>query len=278
MATPCNDRRSSVFRRAAGVGLGAFIIWQLFYLTLANGLETLEVVMHRFPAISEKYTAALDDSRRGANPTALAGASSLIFLIDKYGQITEQPQRWSLFAPNVADQSCFLACELRWEGIEESVWLLSENEPSNPDSYLRFGGNRLRSIEQNLAPGFSWRAGESELDAQTRWGQQIQDKLAREYDILQAWVALRVEAFLDLHSDAPAPSEVIVHVRGYEIPAPYAKRQDRPAAPYCVALARWVPSAEPPDDYLPLEAYDPVMNVFVLQPFDLLAANAETDQ
>jgi len=273
MATPCNVRRSSLLRRFAGIGLGAFIIWQLIYLTLANALETAEVVMHRFPEYSKQYTAALDSSRSGADPTALGGASSLIFFVDKYGQVTEQPQRWSLFAPNVSDQACFLACELKWEGMEESVWLLSENEPENTASYFRFGGNRLRSIEQNLAIGFTWTTGESERDAQERWGEQIKDKLAREYDILLAWVTLRVEAFLDNHINAPSPSEVIVHVRGYEIPTP----GERSGAPYSVALARWEPTAEYPEDYLPLEAFDPVANEFVLQPF-AQSSSLEIDQ
>jgi len=265
-ATFCS-RLPAALKQLAGAGLGAFIIWQILYLTIANGLETVEVVMHRFPAVSQSYTAALDESRLGSRPTGLGGASSLIFFVDKYGQVTAQPQRWSLFAPGVARQSCFLACELRWEGMEESLWLLSENEPQNPASYFRAGRSRLRSIEQGLAIGFTWQAGEPERDAQQRWGRQIRDKLARQYDILLAWVTLRVEAFLDKHPGAPSPSEVVIHVRGHEIDPPYANSTGTSSPPYCMPLARWKPTASYPGDCLPIEAYDPVAGEFVLQPW-----------
>ncbi len=260
-------RRPHLLKRLGNVGLGVFIIWQLFYLTIANSLETLEVVTHRYPETSESIASALDDSREGNHPTALGGLSSLVFVADKWGQLTEQPQRWSLFAPNIGDQTGFLACELRWNDVEDSAWLLSDNEPQDTTSYFRLAGNRLRSFEQNLAITFALHDGETELAAQERWGHQIQQKLASDYDVLIAWASSRVRDFQREHAGAPMPDEVILHVRGYQIPSPNSQAPADSDTPYSVAFARWIPSAQYPEDALPIEAFNPVTNQFELQPW-----------
>ncbi len=248
--------------------LGVFIIWQLFYMTIANSLETLEIVTHRMPETSERIGNAIQKCRDGEQGIDVPGVSSLIYAVDKYGQFTEQPQRWSLFAPNIRNQSTFLALELRFDGMEDSLWLLSDNEPLDTKSFFRVGGNRLRGIEQNLEINFAFSLDETEEVARERWREQIHEKLARDSEILQAWVALRVEGFLKQNPQALQPSEIVIHVRGYEIPSPDAPIKDQAEKPYEMAIARWIPNQEYPENVLPVEAFDPVTNQFVYQPWE----------
>ncbi|UUO07235.1 hypothetical protein M4951_02745 [Blastopirellula sp. J2-11] len=258
---------NQLWRSGCSIALGSFIVWQLFYLAVANSLETLEVVTLRFPETSSAITKALDESRAGNHPHELGGLSSLIYAVDKYGQVTEQPQRWSLFAPNINDQTAFLACEFRWNDSEQSTWLLSDNEPNDTSNYLRYAGNRTRSVEQNLILTFTFNTGETELEARQRWAKQIQDKLANDFDILTVWASLRVEEFLADFPNAPSPDEIVIHVRGYEIAAPGSDGPSQSPAPYCMAIARWTPAAEYPRDVIPIEVYDPVTEQFIYQPW-----------
>ncbi|PQO26469.1 hypothetical protein [Blastopirellula marina] len=257
----------TIWRCGSGIALGTFIIWQLFYFTVANSLETLEVVTLRYPETSSAITKALDDSRAGKSPQALGGLSSLIYAVDKYGQVTEQPQRWSLFAPNINDQTSFLACEFRWHDSDQSTWLLSDNEPTDTSNYLRYAGNRVRSIEQNLTLSFSFAPGETEEAARRRWADQIREKMSTDFDILITWTASRIYEFQEDFPDMPTPDEVIIHVRGFEIGAPGAATASQTSPPYCIPLARWEPAADYPREYLPIEAYDPVTEQFVNQPW-----------
>lgn len=255
-----------ILHRGCQIGLGLFVVWQLFYLTIANSLETLEIVAHRFPTTSEAINKTLDECRAGSESRPLGPLSSLIFVVDKYGQLTEQPQRWSLFAPNISDQSSFLAYEFRWhgekEGEVESVWLLSDDEPRDSSAYLRFLGSRMRSLEQNLSIEFSFDSNESKRDAQERWASQIREKLAKDHDVLLAWSALRVQAFHEDYPDTPIPDEVVIHVRGFVIFAPEAQHDAASYERYSLPLARWTPNVETKPDMLPIEGYDPVTEQF----------------
>ena len=82
--------------------------------------------------------------------------------------------------------------------------------------------------------------------------------------MLIAFTALRVEKFLEDYPQAPLPEEVILHIRGYEIPAPNAPAAES-RTPYCLPLARWRPGADHPPEVIPLEAYDPITEQFVPQ-------------
>ena len=248
------------------IALGVFILWQLVYFTIANGLETLEVVTLRYPETADAITKALDASRSGrASPLGPLGP--VVFAVDKYGQLTEQPQRWSLFAPNISDQTAFLAYELRWDGRDESFWLLSEDEPKNASRYWRFLGNRLRSLEQNLTLCFSLEVGESEDQARQRWAQETRAKMSRDVDVLLAWSRLRLAAFQQGHEGVAPPDEVILHVRGYQIAGPQERSSAAGQEPYCLVIARWRPAAEYPAEVLPLEVFNHATQQFAYQPW-----------
>lgn len=251
------------------VSLGLFVVWQLVYFAIANGLETLEIVTHRFPAASEAITRSLDECRAGSETRPLGPLSSLVFVVDKYGQLTEQPQRWSLFAPNISDQSAFLAYEFRWDEREKSVWLLSDDEPQDSCAYWRFLGSRMRSLEQNLTVEFAFDANETESEAQQRWSRQIREKLEKDFDVLIAWSALRLQTFQKDYPDAAPPDEVIIHVRGFVIAAPGANAKDARHEPYSLPLARWRPEAQYSPDVLPIEGYDPVSEEFQTIPWPI---------
>jgi len=256
----------------ARIALGVFIVWQLVYFAIANGLETLEVVTLRYPETAVAITKALDASRNGRE-SPLGPLAPVVFAVDKYGQLTEQPQRWSLFAPNISDQTAFLAYELHWDGWDESVWLLSEDEPKNAASYVRFLGSRLRSLEQNLTVGFSFEPGETEAQARQRWALQTREELSRDVDVLLAWSHLRLEAFQQAHQGVAPPDEVIIHIRGYQIAGPHEQMRAAGQSPYCLAIARWRPAAEYPAEVLPLEVFNHATQQFAFQPW-----NTESDE
>lgn len=255
-------RRNGAMQRLGGVLLGVFIVWQLIYLSAAGAIETLEVVSERLPEeTATEIKRVVSESRHGRPATAVPGLGSLIYVVDKWGQVTEQPQRWCLFAPDVAKQATFLSLELCWHDEEQSIWLDSDNEPADPTSFFRIGRNRSRSFEQRLSMEFELHVGETVERARERWRARIAWKLADEYELLAAFATVRLDEFQRANPDIPRPDFVIFHVRGYQIAPPNSESVPT-SEPYQLPLARWVPDAEYPADVLPIEAYDPVADEF----------------
>ncbi|MEM1067786.1 MAG: hypothetical protein AAGI63_02740 [Planctomycetota bacterium] len=266
--TSPNQESLSLSKRAASVLLGCFILWQLVYLTVANVVETAPVLLRRWPEKHQQFTSFIDQSRNATEASKASGLAGLIRLTDRWGQRTAQPQRWSLFAPNVAKQTGFLALELKWHDVESSAWLYSDDEPVDSTSYWRASGNRFHNVEQNLRITFAVSQGESNDDARQRWSHQIQRKLETDCDVMMAWIRIRLIDFYADYPDVATPDEVILHCRGFQIPAP-GQRVESPSAavPYSLAIARWRPKLDVPVGVLPMEAFDPVEHRFVFQSY-----------
>ncbi|MEM6688765.1 MAG: hypothetical protein AAF664_05010 [Planctomycetota bacterium] len=262
--------RTSIIERFSGLVLGGFIIWQLGYLAIANVMETTPVVVRRWPETHQQVTNLIDQSRSEESSLNQSISSRVMQAVYRWGDRTAQPQRWSLFAPNIANQSGFLALELRWEGVDESSWWYSENEPLDPGSYWRATGNRFHNVEQNLRITFAVAEAESDADARKRWSDEIKRKLETHCDVMMAWMRIRLNDFHDAYPDVAVPDEVTLHCRGFQIRVPDSTGRTRnEALPYTLAIARWRPSCESPPDVLPLEAFDHLENRFVQQSFAL---------
>jgi hypothetical protein len=114
MDTPASPRH-----KGARVLLGLFILWQLFFLVVANLIDPLkeelprhlsklpprikEVVEVVAPGLIEKKGQLYDSFEVVTNVTK------------RWGQTTGQVQSWSLFAPDVTSEITFVAVELRWD-------------------------------------------------------------------------------------------------------------------------------------------------------------------
>jgi hypothetical protein len=71
----------------------------------------------------------------------------------KYTNFIGLEQRWTMFSPPMARKADFLAIRLEFSDGSSEL-MLSQNEPSNPNSFFRIGGWQVRKLEDYLAyPG-----------------------------------------------------------------------------------------------------------------------------
>jgi hypothetical protein len=95
--------------------LGVFIVWQLLFLLLVNGLELVNSIRDDMP---KDLGAALDRAVPGW-PNKKGHIHDLTELMEKlagrWASLTGQTQGWSLFAPDVRRHCIFPAALLRWD-------------------------------------------------------------------------------------------------------------------------------------------------------------------
>lgn len=220
--------------------LGVFIVWQLFYMA---GYNLLLFRSHTKPPLDQSQASFLLRKADAAEKFALDA------LVD-WGELTGQTQGWWMFAMTLPE-STFPLVELRGpNGIQTSP---SAFDPGDSAEYFRsFGGSdRLFHYEMNLTGYNPWR--EKKLDREeTR-------KRARPAHAYLRW---RLKQFQHEHPGTPVPDEIILYRRDYPIPPQTARGTSRPR-PIDRPLFRWRPGNETPEDYLPVEAYDPSVQRFV---------------
>lgn len=250
----------SLVRRLAGVPLTLFIVWQVGFLFSANLLKMLDDARPslRDDTVAERIAPEWirGEGERYSNFKALERVPK------RWGELTGQPQHWSLFAPEVVDHIPFPAVELRWDDGRAPVILTSNNEPADKRSYFRWGNFRLRRYEGNVDLILSDRDQPREI-LMDLWRGRIESKVRAESDSMHAYLRWRLAAYQRAHPEQPRPKEVILAVNTYRIPPPPGpdpwdwKHSDRPQP-----IARWRPGAEPGPEYYVLEIFNPVMNRF----------------
>jgi len=267
------SRLAGAARAAARGALGLFVVGQLLFLLTSNLLSVEDAVraaLQKSPPAQRVAPDLFDGTGR-----AHAGLRAVERLTRRWEELTGQAQNWQLFAPDVADVVPFVAVELRWDDdrLPQSdasrvppappppVLLLSENEPTDPDRFLRVGHFRLRRYESTIdvapLPGkpFDPRGEE--------WAALVERATRDGPEAMHAYLRWRTAAFLRDHPGLPPPSQAVLLVRLYRIPPPPGPRpwdweylgQHR--------VARWLPGATAPPGFLPVETYDPAGDTFV---------------
>jgi hypothetical protein len=136
-------RRTAVF---------VFVVWQLFFLLFRNPIDSWR----------DRLSAAF-------GPRAEWGLAGDIFgrldhWTTRYGAFFGVEQGWPMFSGPLSRSGPFPAVEIIFaDGTEELI--LSANEPADPNSYFRLGGERMRKLEDyltNSAAGAPY-GGEREL-------------------------------------------------------------------------------------------------------------------
>jgi hypothetical protein len=222
-------------------------------------------------------------------------------IVSRWAQVTAQPQDWSLFSPGVSHVTTFVAVEFRWDDdrlperqlpprvalvaaagplsganialavrAAEATWpalpprlLLSENEPRDLRSFFRIGHFRLRRYEGTFDLTLSPSDDKVDERRADGWRRQIEDKVRMDWPEMRAYLRWRLDHLRERWPDLPTPTQARLLIRIYHIPPP---GQPAPAGfwsgPDHRPLARWLPGAPEPADYLPVEAYNPVVDRF----------------
>jgi hypothetical protein len=235
------------------VGLGLFVLWQLFFLFFDNLLDlegALRDAVRRGPLVQDRPPGWLED-KGPVRPSLTWPEAGATF----WGELTGQEQAWRLFAPDVADVIPFVALELRWED-GTSCPLLSDNEPDQRRRFLRLGRFRLRRYESKLEVAPSFEQGEPSAAA---WAKVIAERVEADEARVRAYLRYRLAQYRRQWPALPAPAEVLLLTRLTRVPPPPgpAPWDWEDLGPHVVA--RWRPGA---GEGAPLEAYDPVRGRF----------------
>jgi hypothetical protein len=259
----------AVFRAGRSVVLGLFILWQLLFLLGYNLLDLARETRTKLPErLEEAVEAAAPGWTRKEGP-AHETVEKVMTILKHYEQATGQPQRWSLFAPDVAEDVTFPAVEMRWEepGAKEALApepevLRSANEPEDLHRYMRLGNFRLRRYETNVGVVLTPHADETEEEMKARWRAGIQNYLRKDWDTVRAYLRWRWQAYVREYPDRPEPRMVILLVRRYHIPAARRRAEADWEGPYVEPVARWRPFAQPSRGRQSVEMYNPVAGDF----------------
>lgn len=222
--------RLSLAKRIAGkVGsllLGVFVVWQLVYIPTASTLQflpALKTSLEKRPWAKDAASWVPDPQDAGSNRI-----NSLQMACDRYWEASNQPQIWSLFAPNIARDVWFVAVELRWDDPAQEipsadrfsppVKLLSENEPADVQAFFRVGHFRIRRYEMAIEVELERKPAWTEAERLNHWRDTIRHKVAKYWDNMRSYLRYRSQYFAWQHPEAPPPRQVMLYVRHYPIP------------------------------------------------------------
>jgi hypothetical protein len=251
------------------IALGLFITAQALFLPIANLLEfqtRLRTLLEDKPWAKSWAPDWLDEKGPTCDVLEQAEQTS-----QRWQELTGQPQNWSLFAPEVADDIWFMGVKVHQfernpnEDQEQKGYCftyLSDNEPSDPNCFFRLGHFRVRRYEMAIEVHLYDYPNETAQEKAEFWRDKIRERVRKDWDNMEAYLRYRLQCFKRLHPDLPEPDELILTVRHFDIPPP-EQVPFRWGEPVETPVARWRPKAHLPDDALPVERYDPVSNRFL---------------
>jgi hypothetical protein len=106
-------------RAVLGVLLGLFILAQMIFLPVANLLGFLPTLRDNLRNTAWAQALAPDWlDKKGNAEEILTNAGDVS---QRWQEITGQPESWSLFAPDVADDIWFLRVEMNWQDGDSSA-------------------------------------------------------------------------------------------------------------------------------------------------------------
>jgi hypothetical protein len=280
--------------------LGAFVVWQLLFLFVANAVSYVQYAGSRVPP---QGTAVADE----VAPGWAAGQGHVWDLLQKvrgvtnlWADLTEQPQFWRMYsdqieasdvpvieitytveahpdqavavmglaapgsaaplAPQVAVASWVALLDVD-PPVYETVHYPSDHEPA--DHPIRFVGVRFSKVEQWVVPGLIDVEGESQERQNEVWASAIAEFVVGHQRLIRNFLAYRLRQAQAAYPDLPRqPGEVVLLARRYRINPPGS-----PAIwsePRTVPVARWSPGVR--DLTRSLEAYNPATGRFEALP------------
>jgi hypothetical protein len=118
-----------------------FVVWNLFFLLCRNPLDLW------WDDYLKKWCVGKDWWPEVEGPFKQVDQATY-----NYGAFFGLDQGWTMFTPEMARRSPFVAARLEFTD-DSSLMLYSENEPENLNHFFRFGGWRQRKLEDRLT---SW--------------------------------------------------------------------------------------------------------------------------
>ncbi len=269
------------------VVLGLFIVWQIFFLVMANSVEFLQDIHSR---VTKKPCVILDRLTPGWRTKRghfWQTQQSLLAVKDFWGQLTGQEQTWQVFAPEVFKDTHLPAVALRWEKrvtfadalanlaagnvleqmvllqstpeqSREKVWL-SPYEPKDIHHYFRFGDLRNQRTDFFVVVDLIPIEDESEQMGNKLWAKQIERFVRRNRKLIRGYLRWKTADILRKNKSLKPPAEVILLQRRYHLNPPY---QDPPhrEGPLVLPLVRWKLGDDAEKNSL--EAFDPQSGTF----------------
>jgi hypothetical protein len=187
-------------KRLAQIALGLFVLTQLGFLFASNLLWLL---------------------RRNETSATL---EAIAWPTDCYADVTGQAQGWSQYSPNVAHQTVFP--RLIWQGASDgapdspdSVVVLSDQEPANPEAYVRPIGNRLACYEATiLLPLVSWN--ESAAAEPEKWRTYLRQEMHKRRAMIEAYFRWQHKRLNAERSARAGNSPVVLWARVWRVSPP----------------------------------------------------------
>jgi hypothetical protein len=249
-----------------------FILWQLAFML---GMNACEMTRHYLDYLTEET----DNVPGLLDPDTTEGRRfrQVELLFTRWAEFSNQPQSWSLFAPNIWSHIPFVAVELRWDdgpagappaanAPHPPVLLLSDNEPADVLHYIRTGDFRLRRFESSIDVGMPIDTDKSAEDMQDRWRQKTFERVKNQAVAIRAYLEWRWSRYSGEHPGIEQPKQVVLLQRIYRIPAPADAHPWKLDPPEFHTLARWRPGFAYADNALPVEVYDRLAERFDVLP------------
>jgi hypothetical protein len=246
--------------------LGLFVFWQVFFLVTSSfvrveeplrkeAVNKWECLKRWFPA----YSKGEDDFHK-----QLTDVQEKV--LKRYATGTGQVQHWGLFAPDIGRVFAFPVVEVRWDddhfvpgsvttSPRDPVILPGYNEPEDINAFFRYRNFRFRKYETNFMPNPTHGA-DDKFDPK-RWGGRISSSVQDDGKNMAAYLRWRWEMYKELNPDAPVPTQVILHMRGYFIPPPPGPDPWQFVYYGQYRVVRWLPWHIRQSGTDALEQYDP---------------------
>lgn len=246
--------------------LGAFVCFQLIAIPLGSYIKLIPVRLpeHRGELMGDLQEPVSDPSL--CREPMQTVKDSIAYAVSRWAEVSGLGQSWALFA-TFGKQSAFPVVELRWGDGRPAVELYSHFEPKDPSSYFYPPEPmcRLFNYEYRMVIGhWIWQEDLKAKEPEQYRGESL--RVVRDMRrSLSTFLKWRVEQYLQQHSDAPTPDDVVLKAHILPNPSPGSSRLDRPEA-FFIPVARWRPLASESHEYLALEAWDPLAGEFVRLP------------
>jgi len=132
--------------------------------------------------------------------------------------------------------------------------VLSDNEPSDVQSFIRYKHCRVRRFEGQLYLGLFPYEDEDAAAHAERASRRVRTLVRDYHDSVYAYVKWRLDAWQTANPDQPAPKQVILFQRAYRIHGPDENSRGWDG-PILYPMARWRPNRKV-DGYYPVEYFD----------------------